>query len=390
MNIVESTRFYEAWLADQTDLQRKRLATKHEQMAVGPFPFLRATFYRWIQQWRKECRQLDEREEDVLVAVGDLHLENFGTWRDSRERVVWGVLHYDEASRMPFTNDLVRLATSIALAKDDPRLDTIAASLLAGYRDCLSRGGAPVLVTETERPALLAAGNTPDELPEHFSAQKLQAEGNLAIKPKELPRGLEEIFRSGFARGAKLRYFRQRRPEELGSLGRRRYLAVTASHAGQVIVREAKALVPSPIHWLEMRATAPSLTATLLQRAVRSPDPSLQVHDRWLIRQLAPEAIRLPVSFHRENLFLSTGGPIHAMGFESANIHLGSKSPAELGTALDRLVGELGADWLEAATERMVRATREDQLIWEKHWRRANRSAKRGVSTAAKVRQLKN
>src|SRR5512145_1021838 len=83
VNIVESTRFYEAWLADQTDMQTKRLGTKHEQMAAGPFPFLRATFYRWIQQWRKECRQLDEREEDVLVAVGDLHLENFGTWRDS-------------------------------------------------------------------------------------------------------------------------------------------------------------------------------------------------------------------------------------------------------------------------------------------------------------------
>ena len=87
VNIVESTRFYEAWLADQTDLQRKRLALKREQMAAGPFPFFRTTFYRWIQQWRKECRQLEEREEDVLLAVGDLHLENFGTWRDSHERV---------------------------------------------------------------------------------------------------------------------------------------------------------------------------------------------------------------------------------------------------------------------------------------------------------------
>ncbi len=355
----------------------------------GRFPFFRATLYRWIQQWRKECRQLDEREEDVLVAVGDLHLENFGTWRDSRERVVWGVLDYDEASRMPFTSDLVRLATSIALAKDeagtDPGLDTIAANLLAGYRDCLSRGGAPVLITETARPQLLGLRNTPDESPERFWARKLQAEGNLAIKPKELPRGLEEIFRSGFARSAKLKYFRQRKPEELGSLGRRRYLAVTGSDASQMIVREAKALVPSAIHWLEMRAAAPSLTATLLQRAVRSPDPSLQVHDRWLIRQLASDAIRLPVSFLRENSFLSTGDLIHTMGFESANIHVGSKSPAELGAALDRLVGELRADWLEAATERMMRATREDQLTWEKHWRRANRSSKRELSAAGKA-----
>ena len=249
----------------------------------------------------------------------------------------------------------------------------------------VSRGGAPVLVTETACSELLPVGSTPDESPERFWARKLQPEGNLAIKPKELPRGLEEIFRSGFARGAKLKYFRQRKPEELGSLGRRRYLAVTGNHASEMIVREAKALVPSAIHWLEMRATAPSLAATLLQRAVRSPDPSLQVHDRWLIRQLAPDAIRLPVSFLRENLSLPAGDLIHTMGFESANIHLGSKSPAELGTALDRLVGELGADWLETATERMVRATREDQLTWEKHWLRANRSSKRELSAAGKA-----
>jgi Uncharacterized protein conserved in bacteria (DUF2252) len=34
---------------------------------------------------------LATRREDVLLAVGDLHVENFGVWRDSRSKLVWGV-----------------------------------------------------------------------------------------------------------------------------------------------------------------------------------------------------------------------------------------------------------------------------------------------------------
>jgi hypothetical protein len=387
VNIVESTRFYEAWLADQTDLQRKRLGMKHEQMAVGPFPFLCATFYRWIQRWRKECRQLDQREEDVLLVVGDLHGENFGTWRDARGRIVWGVVDYDEACQMPFTMDLVRLATSIALAvdwvEDDLTLGTIADCLVAGYQQSLSAGGAPIFLGEKTWAQLPAWTEAARESPQDFWTRKLKPEENPVLKPKQLPRGLEDVFRSAFARDAKPTYLRQRRPEGLGSLGRRRYIAMVSRDGGQHVAWEARALVPSALHWLEMQAAATSLTATLLQRAVRSPDPSLQVHDRWLVRQLAPDATRLELSALRKGSIpaLSTD-LIRAMGFESANIHLGSRSPRELQRGLSRLDQELGTNWLRTAAERMVQVTREDQLAWQKHWTRHSRSARRGKSVA--------
>ena len=387
VNIVESTRFYEAWLADQTDLQRKRLGPKHEQMAVGPFPFLCATFYRWIQRWRKECRQLDQREEDVVLALGDLHLENFGTWRDARGRMVWGVVDYDEACRMPFTMDLVRLATSIALAADlvesELTLDAIADCLVAGYQENLSAGGVPIFVGEMSRAQLTAWTNAASEPPEDFWTRKLKPEENPLIKPKELPRGLEDVFRSALPRDAKPTYLRQRRPEGLGSLGRRRYIAVLRRDGGQHVAWEARALVPSAVHWLEMQAAATSLSATLLQRVVRSPDPTLQVHDRWLVRQLAPDASKLELSALRKGSFPALSTDLfRAMGFESANIHLGSKSPRELQTALSRLDQELGTDWLRTAAERMAQVTREDQLAWQKHWTRHSRSARHGKSAA--------
>jgi len=388
VNIVESTRFYEAWLADQTDLQKKRLDKKHEQMAFGPFSFLRATFYSWVQRWRKECKELDEREEDVLIAVGDLHLENFGIWRDSRGRLVWGVVDFDEACQMPLTIDLVRLATSIVLAAEavaiDIPIDMITEFVIAGYEEGLRAAGAPILLEEGDRPELTLLMNMAKVPPANFWAQKLNDSENPVISPKELPCGLEDVFRPAFSRGVKPAYRRQRRPGGLGSLGRRRYIAVLHHGGDQYVAREAKALVPSAVHWLEMRPAAVSLTATLLQRAVRSPDPWLQVHDRWLVRQLAPDAIKLELpAFWENSSLVFSPALIRAMGFETANIHLGSKSPSELHTALNRLSQELGGDWLGTATKRMEKVTREDQLTWKKHWNRRSRSSKRGKTALA-------
>jgi hypothetical protein len=287
---------------------------------------------------------------------------------------------------MPFTIDLVRLATSIILAAElleSPMpIDEITQSLMGGYEEGLQAAGAPIFVEE--RDYLTAIVKAAKVSQEEFWARKLKASENPVISPKGLPRGLEDVFRVAFSRGAKPAYRRQRRPSGLGSLGRRRYTAVVTHDGDQHEAREAKALVPSAVYWLEMRPTAPLLSATLLQRAVRSPDPRLQVHDRWMVRDLAPDTIKLELA-----AFCRTSGPplssalIRGMGFESANIHLGSKSPSDLQTALKRLSRELGRDWLGTAVERMERATREDQLVWKKHWSRHSHSPKRGKAALA-------
>ena len=90
------------------------LALKHTRMAEDLFQFLRATFYRWMQVWPQVCPDLARAPR--VLAVGDLHVENFGTWRDKEGRLIWGVNDFDEAYPMPYTNDLVRLAVSAHLA----------------------------------------------------------------------------------------------------------------------------------------------------------------------------------------------------------------------------------------------------------------------------------
>src|ERR1700754_1981066 len=118
MKIVDSTAEYERWLAKQLrdDIVAEDLKLKHDKMANGPFPFLRATYWRWAETILELCPQLEDAP--AVLAVGDIHLENFGTWRDDEGRLIWGVNDYDEAAEMPYALDLVRLATSALLARD--------------------------------------------------------------------------------------------------------------------------------------------------------------------------------------------------------------------------------------------------------------------------------
>ena len=158
-SIFKSTHAFEAWMRKRTDLSGRLLKKKHRKMSEGAFPFLRATFYRWVERWPEVCPRLAERNEDVLLSVGDLHVENFGVWRDSRKRLVWGINDFDEACELPFTSDLVRLATSVLLAAEAAHLDVsanpLSALLLEGYRAGLRAEGKPILLGDGRHPALV-------------------------------------------------------------------------------------------------------------------------------------------------------------------------------------------------------------------------------------------
>ena len=95
MNVVKATRQFEDWLGHRTNLVKKDLRLKHSEMMEAVFPFLRATYYRWAQIWPEVCADLAKGPH--VLAVGDLHVENFGTWRDMEGRLIWGVNDFDEA-----------------------------------------------------------------------------------------------------------------------------------------------------------------------------------------------------------------------------------------------------------------------------------------------------
>jgi hypothetical protein len=371
-DIIESTDDFEGWMKQRGDISRRLLDKKHRKMAEGAFPFLRASFYRWVEQWPKVCRALNKRADDVVLAVGDLHVENFGVWRDSRGQHVWGVNDFDEACELPFTSDLVRLAASAALAAEHQHvpasLATVSDLVLDGYRTGLRRKGEAFLVRQHDTLRVLTRGTRQNA--EKFWKGKLDSK---ELDPDDLPKGLDSMFRASFTRRGTLVFREERKPGGLGSLGRRRYTAVVkGGDDSNRDGREAKVLLPSALYWLTGQRHMPSQTATLLQHAIRSPDPFFQVHDNWLLRQLAPDIakIELPKDQHDARLALAPD-MLRFMGWETANIHIGSRSPEYLMDRVGRLQREVGKHWLTDAAEKMRACTVEDFEQWKKRWNKA-------------------
>jgi hypothetical protein len=78
---------YEAWLDARIPTLTAPRQDKYARMAADPFAFLRAGYPRWAQQ---TAALLSDAPGPVVLAVGDLHVENFGTRRDAESRLVWG------------------------------------------------------------------------------------------------------------------------------------------------------------------------------------------------------------------------------------------------------------------------------------------------------------
>lgn len=242
--IVEATADFEQWLAKHLPIVKQDLKTKHEQMALAAFPFFRATFYRWLQLWPHVCA--DVASAPSVLAVGDLHIENFGTWRDLEGRLIWGVNDLDEAWPCGYTIDLVRLATSAYLAVEEEHLCLRrrrgADAIEEGYRDGIASGGEPFILAEKHQwLRLLALGDLRD--PVHFWAKMTSLPAYKGGVPQEVRKLIEDALPA-----PKQEYQLKRRIAGLGSLGHPRILALTQSR-GAWIAREAKATRPSAWVW---------------------------------------------------------------------------------------------------------------------------------------------
>jgi uncharacterized protein (DUF2252 family) len=245
MNIVKATHRFEEWLGRHTQLVKPDLRLKHKQMADAVFPFFRATFYRWMQVWPEVCADLAKAPQ--VLAVGDLHVENFGTWRDVEGRLVWGINDFDEAAVLPYTIDLVRLAASAMVAITAGHLTLrpkdACESILEGYRKSLTQHGRPfVLEEDHDWLRQIATGVLRD--PTHFWRKMTGLPAMRRPIPVSAQEALEHLMpEHGLA------YHTVRRIAGLGSLGHVRLVALAQCH-GANIAREAKALVPSSVYWV--------------------------------------------------------------------------------------------------------------------------------------------
>jgi len=353
-NISEATRLYETWLGSHLRVLKTDLRAKHHHMAEDPFSFLRATFYRWMQLFPELCPKA--KNAPVVLAIGDLHAANFGTWRDAEGRLIWGINDFDEAYPLPYTNDLVRLATSASIAIKIGHLSSSSVgaceAILEGYSEALKNGGEPFVLSE-KHPFLRDTATSRLREPKLFW-------GKFASLPtiQSVPTKVLLMLKRAMPE-PKLPFRVAHRQAGLGSLGRERFTAI-ADWCGGKIAREVKPLLPSACAWAANRPDKKIYYWRIVTSAVRAPDPFLAVSSGWVLRRLSPFCSRidlsqLPRTRDAEKLF-------HAMGWELANVNLGTKRSA----AVRRDLSKRKAMWLCHATETMTEATFKDWKEWRK------------------------
>ncbi|MGH7124123.1 MAG: hypothetical protein ACREFI_07110, partial [Stellaceae bacterium] len=144
-----------------------------------------------------------------------------------------------------------------------------------------------------------------------------------------------------------------------GSLGLER-LAALADWHGSAVAHEAKALVPSAWEWAHPAHSAGRIHyLDAIAGAVRCPDPLVEVREGWLIRRLAPDCGRIELAMlpkRRDEARL-----LKAMGWEAANIHLGTRGAAKA-ILVDLARRKQG--WLRDGATRMARLVRADWKDW--------------------------
>ena len=358
LSFEHATASYEEWMRNCTAVVSSDLRLKHQQMKESPFSFLRGTFYRWAQMWPSVCAELCDAPK--VLAVGDLHVNSFGTWRDAEGRLCWGVDDFDESYPLAYTNDIVRLAASLKIGIDADSLSIKfrdgCEAILEGYRRSLTEGGCPIVLAEREQ-KLGKLGIDSFKPPPDFWSKLNRLPAIRRPLARDVKRALEKTLPD-----PRMEYKVVRRQAGLGSLGQQRFVAI-GDWEGGLIAREAKAMLPSACSWLNAESGySQSSYEAAISSAIRSPDPFQVMEGSWLIRRLSPDSNPIDIQTlpkHRDERML-----LQSMGSEAANVHLGSK----------RQVGHIQKDlrkrksnWLLDAAVRMA------QLV-EKDWKRYKKS----------------
>ncbi len=327
MNIDQSTTAYEAWLHRQLPdgVVEADLSKKHARMRSGRFVFLRATYWRWAEVMPALAPEL--AEAPAVLAVGDVHVENFGTWRDADGRLVWGLNDFDEAFGMPYAFDLLRLAVSAFLGMAD--LGEPAPASLASICDDVERGYRAGLADP--RPYVL---------------------------DRDHPRMRARFIASEEDRAAFWRKM-EKNTAGVGSLGRPRWVA-SAEWRGGPVVREAKAAVPSG--WAYAHGLAPSAPRieAIARGRHRAPDPGYRLDAGGvLVRRLSPNNHKIEMDVMGRWIF--EHDLLAAMGHELANVHAGDEGAA---AAVGADLARRDRHWLADAAARAVACVEADFADW--------------------------
>ncbi len=147
MDVISEIRAFNA------GREQERLQLKFKKMRVDAFSFLRGTCHLFYSRLT-EVKLI--KSAPVVWVCGDLHLENFGSYKGSNRLTYFDLNDFDEAALAPASWDLIRLLTSLLVGADSltirlPEAKRLCAVFLNNYSSALAQGKAYWIEGETAR-----------------------------------------------------------------------------------------------------------------------------------------------------------------------------------------------------------------------------------------------
>lgn len=127
------------------------LKLKYRAMRADVFAFFRGSCHLFYEDWPKKSAL---NNAPPVWSCGDLHLENFGSYKGDNRLVYFDINDFDEAVLAPCTWDVARLLTSVLVAAAALKLNAedavaLCQSYLEAYARALAKGQSRTVEKET-------------------------------------------------------------------------------------------------------------------------------------------------------------------------------------------------------------------------------------------------
>lgn len=228
----------------------ERLKMKLDAMSADPFTFLRGTCHLFYEDWHTSLNALNS---PPIWVCGDLHLENFGTYKADNGLVYFDLNDFDECALAPCLWELTRLLTSLIVASGLLKLQEVQTNQMVGgmltrYAQILA-SGKPRWVERKTADGLIKAllSDLSKRSQKDFVASrtklrngelKLFIDGKRTLKLDKVNKEAAlSMFKSYMLISSKSDYFYPldiaRRASGTGSLGVERYVALIVGDGGK-------------------------------------------------------------------------------------------------------------------------------------------------------------
>jgi uncharacterized protein (DUF2252 family) len=374
------------------DRDVQRLTLKYKAMRAGRFAFFRGTCHLFYDRLIEHGFETDS---PLAWGCGDLHLENFGSYKADNRLVYFDLNDFDEAALAPATWELVRLLTSVHIGLEEqgmPHAEVLllverligsySAALVAGKAAWVERDAARGVVRELldklrerKRADFLAARTRLSR-----RRRRLLVDGvrmlPIAIEERALVNGFMEEFASTQPNPDFYRVLDvARRIAGTGSLGVARYAILVEGHGspdGNCLF-DLKQSGPSSLghHFarLQPRWTSEAVRITALQSRMQAMTAAflhpVMLGDRpFVLRALQPTEDRLPFGRLREH----AGMPECAMDVMARCLAWAQlRSAGRQGSAnADALIAFAGKNkWRRVVAQAAAAMTHQVTLDWE-------------------------